>query len=57
MDGCKIFPDQGAEGQPSVGGKERGRLLGETASIIPDFAMEARQQVWMVHPDAESSDG
>jgi hypothetical protein len=34
MDGCKIFPDQGAEGQPSVGGKERGRLLGETASII-----------------------
>jgi hypothetical protein len=25
--------------------------------LNPDFAMEARQQVWTVHPDGESSDG
>jgi hypothetical protein len=25
--------------------------------INPDFALEARQQIWMVHPDGESLDG
>ena len=27
------------------------------STFNPDFAMEARQQVWMIHPDGESSDG
>jgi hypothetical protein len=26
-------------------------------ALNQDFALEARQQIWMVHPDGESSDG